>query len=81
MCTHQSLHVEQWIMGDPSSGFLHKQYVLEFFLVTLPLLCDPFILMFSFSSACTEESCATELVLDDWRVLTAVVRVDMVRGK
>lgn len=50
-CTYQSLQLAQWIMGDPSSGFLHMQYGLEeLFLVILVLPDGPFIFTFSFSS-------------------------------
>ena len=82
--TYQSLQLAQWIIGDPSSGFLHMQYVFEFFLVTrdlveTPLVDTPLVLMFSFSS-CTTDPPASCVV---WSVRAvcrrrAAERVDMV---
>ena len=78
--THQSLHCEQWIMGDPSSGFLQRQYVFEPFFDTLALPDEPFILTFSFSSLCAVGSGVRGPALADWRVRIVVVRVDIVVG-
>lgn len=53
--TYQSLQLAQWIIGDPSSGFLQMQYGLEeLFLVTLVLPDGPFTFMFSFSSCAAD---------------------------
>ena len=75
------MHVEQWIMGDPSSDCLHKQYVFAPLLVAFVFPGEPLILTFSLSSLRTAISCAWDPVLVACLVLMVVVRVDIVGGE
>lgn len=76
--THQSLQLVQWIIGDPSSGFLQTQYALELCRVTLDLPGGPGTFTLSdCSRTMGADSCAKGSVRDGCRE-RAAERVDMV---